>query len=60
MKRAIAFVAVVGVTATASAHVGSPDVYFEGAAGPYRVLVTVRFPPTIVNVRRDASTCSVV
>jgi hypothetical protein len=33
--------------ATARAHVGSPDVYFEGAAGPYRVLVTVR-PPTAV------------
>jgi hypothetical protein len=29
------------------AHVGSPDVYFEGAAGPYQLLVTVN-PPAMV------------
>ena len=29
------------------AHVGSPDVYFEGAAGPYHLLVTVN-PPAMV------------
>ncbi len=29
------------------AHVGSPDVYYEGAAGPYRLLVTIR-PPQVV------------
>jgi len=29
------------------AHVGSPDVFFEGAAGPYRLLVTIR-PPQVV------------
>ncbi len=29
------------------AHVGSPDVYLEGAAGPYRLLVTVR-PPVVI------------
>ncbi|HEY6306014.1 MAG TPA: hypothetical protein VI488_06075 [Candidatus Angelobacter sp.] len=29
------------------AHVGSPDVYFDGNAGPYRLLVTVRPPPMI-------------
>ena len=31
----------------ASAHVGSPDTFFEGNAGPYRVRVIVR-PPGIV------------
>ena len=31
----------------AQAHVGSPDVFFEGAAGPYRLLVTIR-PPEVV------------
>src|SRR5258706_14542758 len=31
----------------ASAHVGSPDVFFEGDAGPYRLLVTVR-PPAVI------------
>src|SRR5215510_4075289 len=29
------------------AHVGSPDVYFDGQAGPYRILVTVR-PPAMI------------
>jgi hypothetical protein len=30
-----------------SAHVNSPDVYFDGSAGPYHLLVTVR-PPAVV------------
>ena len=29
------------------AHVGSPDVFYEGSAGPYRMLVTIR-PPQVV------------
>lgn len=29
------------------AHVGSPDVFFEGNAGPYRLLITIR-PPQVV------------
>jgi hypothetical protein len=33
-----------------SAHVGSPDVYFEGDAGPYRVYVTVMVPQVIPGV----------
>jgi hypothetical protein len=32
------------------AHVGSPDVYLEGNAGPYRLFVTVRPPLTIPGV----------
>ena len=35
------------LSSSAHAHVGSPDVYFEGAAGPYRLLVTVN-PPVMV------------
>ena len=31
----------------AFAHVGSPDVFYEGSAGPYRLLVTVR-PPVVI------------
>jgi len=31
----------------ALAHVGSPDVYFEGAAGPYHLLVAIN-PPAMV------------
>lgn len=34
----------------AVAHVGSPDVFFEGAAGPYRLFVTVRPPAAIPGV----------
>ena len=34
----------------AQAHVGSPDVFFEGNAGPYRLFVTVRVPPVIPGV----------
>ncbi|MGC2662009.1 MAG: hypothetical protein WA324_28950, partial [Bryobacteraceae bacterium] len=29
------------------AHVGSPDVFFEGKAGPYPIFVTIR-PPTVI------------
>jgi hypothetical protein len=34
----------------AFAHVGSPDVFFEGTAGPYRLYVTVRPPAMIPGV----------
>jgi len=34
----------------ALAHVGSPDVFFEGTAGPYRLFVTVRLPLVIPGV----------
>src|SRR5580693_3598576 len=33
--------------APASAHVGSPDVYVEGNAGPYKLSVVVR-PPLVI------------
>ncbi|HEY7388867.1 MAG TPA: hypothetical protein VH640_10180 [Bryobacteraceae bacterium] len=32
------------------AHVGSPDVFYEGEAGPYRLLVTIRPPEVIPGV----------
>jgi hypothetical protein len=44
MKHALLLFAVVLVC---SAHVGSPDVWFDGNAGPYRVRVHVR-PPRVV------------
>jgi hypothetical protein len=34
----------------ASAHIGSPDVFMDGMAGPYRLLVTVRPPYAIPGV----------
>jgi hypothetical protein len=39
--------AVLALPLAASAHVNSPDVYFDGNAGPYHLLVTVR-PPSVV------------
>lgn len=46
--RAIRILTVLAVLATAAqAHVGSPDIYFEGNAGPYRLFVTVR-PPFVI------------
>ena len=36
--------------AVAQAHVGSPDVYLDGKAGPYQLFVTVRPPQVIPGV----------
>lgn len=49
----------------ASAHVGSPNVFFEGDAGPYRLFVTVRTPDVIpgvatIEVRSESSDVSAV
>jgi hypothetical protein len=38
------------VSAPAQAHVGSPDVFYEGQAGPYRLFVTIRPPEVIPGV----------
>ncbi|MFZ3331587.1 MAG: hypothetical protein WA197_13210 [Candidatus Acidiferrales bacterium] len=32
------------------AHVGSPDVYFQGVAGPYHLIITVRTPQMIPGI----------
>lgn len=37
-----------------SAHVGSPDVWYEGTAGPYHVLVSVRLPGVVPGVAQIA------
>ena len=34
----------------ASAHIGSPDVFLQGDAGPYRLFVTVRVPQVIPGI----------
>jgi hypothetical protein len=39
--------AVLVATAPLLAHVGSPDIFLQGDAGPYRLLVTIR-PPVVV------------
>ena len=50
MKRALLLLTILTVAPgiePLAAHVGSPDVFFEGAAGPYKLLVTIR-PPAVV------------
>jgi hypothetical protein len=39
-----------GLVAVCSAHVGSPDVWYEGTAGPYHVVVYVRLPGVIPGI----------
>jgi hypothetical protein len=55
----LAFMLAALLAASMEAHVGSPDVFLEGQAGPYRLLVTIRPPEVIpgvatVEVRVDA------
>jgi hypothetical protein len=38
---------IVALVAVTSAHIGSPDTFFQGKAGPYQVNVRV-FPPSVV------------
>ena len=38
---------VIGLALTSMAHVGSPDTFFTGNAGPYPVRVTVRLPGVV-------------
>lgn len=47
--RCLALLVVLTVLPVA-AHVGSPDVYYEGNAGPYHLFVTVRVPPVVPGV----------
>src|SRR2546430_16686743 len=47
MSRAGRLLAIGAVALVASAHVGSPDTYYEGSAGPYAVRVIVRNPGVV-------------
>ena len=54
MRRVIFVVA----AAIAFAHVGSPDIFLEGSAGPYPVFVTVRPPSVIPGVAEIEIRCA--
>lgn len=41
------FLLLLGIALPAFAHVGSPDIFYEGKAGPYPVFVTIR-PPSVI------------
>jgi len=59
--RALRGLAIVpAIALVTSAHIGSPDVWFDGMAGPYRILVHVVAPPVVpgiatINVRAGES-----
>src|ERR1700686_620319 len=60
-KALLVFVLVAILTAltrTAEAHVGSPDVYCEGDAGPYHLFVTVRVPQVIPGIAEIQIRCA--
>lgn len=51
--------AVLALASPAAAHIGSPDVFLEGTAGPYKLFVTVRVPQVIpgiaqIDIRSEA------
>ena len=50
MRHAGRWLGLAGLVALCSAHVGSPDVWYEGNAGPYHVLVYVRLPGVIPGI----------
>ena len=49
-KTVLLLVILTGAALSLRAHVGSPDVYYEGEAGPYHVFVTVKVPLVIPGV----------
>jgi hypothetical protein len=50
MQRLFTILLVLLAVPLVHAHVGSPDVYYEGDAGPYHLFVTVRVPQVIPGV----------
>ncbi len=46
----LALAIILFAAAPLGAHVGSPDVFYEGLAGPYHLFVTVRVPQVIPGV----------
>ncbi len=55
MRRALL---VAWTAACAYAHVGSPDVFLEGSAGPYPMYVTIRPPSVIPGVAEIEIRCA--
>ena len=50
-RRAAGSIAVLaGIVVVSSAHIGSPDAWYDGAAGPYKVLVHVQAPAVVPGI----------
>ncbi len=65
MRKILLFAVLLLLAARACAHVGSPDTFFEGNAGPYRLFVTVRMPEVIpgvaeVEIRSESGAVSAI
>jgi hypothetical protein len=50
MRNLLKILPLLFATTVVHAHVGSPDVYYEGDAGPYHLFVTVRLPLVIPGI----------
>jgi hypothetical protein len=50
MRKTLLFAVLLLLPVGVRAHVGSPDTFFEGNAGPYRLFVTVRMPEVIPGI----------
>src|SRR5215470_380678 len=50
MRKLLTILLLLATSASLNAHVGSPNVYYEGDAGPYHLFVTVRVPQVIPGV----------
>jgi hypothetical protein len=50
INRIVALLLSLAAAGSCLAHVGSPDVYYQGDAGPYRLVVTIRTPQMIPGV----------
>src|SRR6266702_4779074 len=58
MKNLLTTLFILLATTMVYAHVGSPDVYYEGDAGPYHLFVTVRVPEVIPGVAEIEIRCA--
>jgi hypothetical protein len=56
-RAAISFLVVCLLSSICCAHVGSPDVYFQGAVGPFHLAVLVRTPTMIPGVAQIEVRC---
>jgi hypothetical protein len=50
LRRVAVTVALIGIYIVSSAHVGSPDAWYEGSAGPYHVTIQVKMPGVVPGV----------
>lgn len=50
MQRLAGLVSILVIAFALSAHIGSPDAWFNGMAGPYRVRVHVKAPPVVPGI----------